>query len=148
MTQHNGSRKPQTIQRYEVLAGLREYAADHVLLAGKPGSGKSTALRRLRWEEAQIALEVIEQGRTDFTIPVLIELRGCSNGFVLDWIEEELQIIDDLDQKTIKSLLRQGRLLILLDGLNELPSDDGWPVIEAFRQNRHFQSTPIIVSTR
>jgi len=62
-------------KRYEVLAGLREYATNHVMLVGKPGSGKSTALRRLLWEEAQKALSAIEKEQSNFTIPVLIELR-------------------------------------------------------------------------
>lgn len=37
-----------------VLEGLRKYAAEHVLLIGRPGSGKSTALKRLLLEEAQV----------------------------------------------------------------------------------------------
>jgi predicted NACHT family NTPase len=35
-----------------VLNGVRKYVDDHVLLVGRPGSGKSTALARLLWEEA------------------------------------------------------------------------------------------------
>jgi predicted NACHT family NTPase len=30
------------VERLDVLAGLRKYAAEHVLLVGRPGSGKST----------------------------------------------------------------------------------------------------------
>jgi putative NADH-flavin reductase len=36
-----------------VLEGLRKYAPKHVLLVGRPGSGKSTALVRLLLEEAE-----------------------------------------------------------------------------------------------
>jgi predicted NACHT family NTPase len=36
-----------------VLEGLRKYAAEHVLLIGRPGSGKSTALVRSLLEEAK-----------------------------------------------------------------------------------------------
>jgi predicted NACHT family NTPase len=35
------------IERLPVLEALRKYAIDHVLLVGRPGSGKSTALARL-----------------------------------------------------------------------------------------------------
>nr|MDJ0675335.1 hypothetical protein [Calothrix sp. MO_167.B42] len=41
------------IERLPVLEGIRKYASKHVLLVGKPGSGKSTALARLLLEEAQ-----------------------------------------------------------------------------------------------
>jgi hypothetical protein len=38
---------------FNVLEGLRKYAPEHVLLSGRPGSGKSTALVRLLLEEAE-----------------------------------------------------------------------------------------------
>ncbi|WP_242044495.1 NTPase (NACHT family) [Anabaena azotica] len=41
------------IERLDVLTGLRKYAKEQVLLVGRPGSGKSTALVRLLLEEAE-----------------------------------------------------------------------------------------------
>jgi predicted NACHT family NTPase len=46
---------PEKIERLPVQEGLRKYAENHVLLVGRPGSGKSTALARLLLEEAQKA---------------------------------------------------------------------------------------------
>ena len=40
-----------------ILEGLRKYQDDHVLLSGKPGSGKSTALIRLLLEESTSIVE-------------------------------------------------------------------------------------------
>ena len=45
-------RPEEKIERLTVLEGLRKYAPNHVLLVGRPGSGKSTALARLLLEEA------------------------------------------------------------------------------------------------
>src|SRR4028119_2305099 len=42
-------------ERLSVLEGLRKYASEHVLLVGRPGSGKSTALLRLVLAEAEKA---------------------------------------------------------------------------------------------
>ena len=44
---------PEKTERLPVLEGIRKYADNHVLLVGRPGSGKSTALARLLLEEAQ-----------------------------------------------------------------------------------------------
>ncbi|BAZ25074.1 PBS lyase HEAT-like repeat domain protein [Kalymmatonema gypsitolerans NIES-4073] len=46
--------KQEKIERFSVLEGLRQYAPDHVLLVGRPGSGKSTALARLLLEQANV----------------------------------------------------------------------------------------------
>ena len=62
------------IEQLDVLDGLRKYAADHVLLLGKPGSGKSTSLERLLWEEAEKALANPQK-----QIPVLVRLRRCTS---------------------------------------------------------------------
>ena len=42
-------------ERLDILTGLRKYASEHVLLVGRPGSGKSTALVQLLLEEAEAA---------------------------------------------------------------------------------------------
>jgi len=38
------SQEEQKVERLSVLEGLQKYAPNHVLLVGRPGSGKSTAL--------------------------------------------------------------------------------------------------------
>ena len=62
--------KKEKIERLPVLEGIAKYAAEHVLLVGRPGSGKSTALARLLLQEAEIALSIVRA-----KIPVLVELR-------------------------------------------------------------------------
>ena len=128
-------------EQWDVLAGLRNYAAEHVLLIGKPGSGKSTSLERLLWEAAGRALE-----EPSAQVPVLVKLRRCTST-----IE---QLIQDafsghglrLDMAEVAQLLGQGRLLVLLDGLNELPDD--FRTKAANFRDRYRKTTPMIVSTR
>lgn len=85
--------RAQKPERFEVLAGLRQTVREHhqVLLLGKPGSGKSTALRRLLWEDAHTALEIVASGRDTFTVTVLLELRDCRSGSVLEWLQKALR---------------------------------------------------------
>ncbi len=137
------------IERLPVLEGICKYAADHVLLVGRPGSGKSTALARLLLQEAEGAT-----ANSQAKIPVLVELRylpsEANELAVCDRIRAFMLKHDtdlQLDVAAVENLLRQGRLLLLVDGVNELPSDRARHQVNVFRQD--YQKTcPMIFTTR
>ncbi|MEH2128935.1 HEAT repeat domain-containing protein [Nostoc sp.] len=131
------------IERLNILEGLRKYAPVHVLLVGKPGSGKSTALERLLWEEAQKG----KQRKPNQKIPVLVELRRYTTS-VLDLIRDFLTSYNlNLNRTEIENLLFTGQFLLLVDGLNELPNDEARRDLDGFRQKYH-RVTPMIFTTR
>ncbi|RCJ38347.1 hypothetical protein A6770_13435 [Nostoc minutum NIES-26] len=131
------------IERLNMLEGLRKYAASHVLLVGRPGSGKSTALERLLWEEAQKG----KQREPNQKIPVLVELRRYKTS-VLDLIGDFLTSHQLYLNKTeIENLLFTGQFLLLVDGLNELPNEEARRDLDGFRHKYH-QFTPMIFTTR
>ncbi|MEA5485776.1 HEAT repeat domain-containing protein [Pseudanabaena sp. CCNP1317] len=141
--------KKEKIERLPVLEGICKYAAEHVLLVGRPGSGKSTALARLLLQEAEIALS-----DRNAKIPVLVELRylpsEANESSVCDRILAFMHKHDpalDIDEAGIKQLLRQGRLLLLVDGVNELPSDRGRAQVNLFRE-LYQKTCPMIFTTR
>ncbi|XHR80915.1 MAG: NACHT domain-containing protein [Gloeotrichia echinulata GP01] len=132
--------KQEKTERLPVIEAIRKYATNHVLLVGKPGSGKSTALERLLWEEANKGVEGLVH------IPVLVRLREYQNSV--------LAIIDNffaehgltLQKDEIESLLKSQKLLLLVDGLNELPNDDSRKELKEFRGK--YSRTPMIFTTR
>ncbi|WP_017302158.1 NACHT domain-containing protein [Nodosilinea nodulosa] len=143
-------------ERLPVLEGIRKYADDHVLLVGRPGSGKSTALIRLLLEEAAHSSRSAERytpnpsptfGRGGSEkIPVLVELRYWQDsieGLIQGFLQRHGMT---LDSSTLSTLLGQGRFLLLIDGLNELPSESARAQLTAFRRNH--PKVPMIFTTR
>lgn len=151
-------------EQLNVLEGLEKCAVGHVLLQGKPGSGKSTALKRLLLEKAEMALSTLvtspqplqeEVKKLDFQgeeekaqpiIPVLVELRYYQTS-VFDLIRDFLKCHSLLlDPAQLEKLLFEQKLLLLIDGLNELPSESAWNDLCKFCQD--YSQLPIVVTTR
>ncbi|MGA7933736.1 MAG: NACHT domain-containing protein, partial [Kovacikia sp.] len=136
-------KKTEKLERRPVLDGLRKswVEAKHILLVGRPGSGKSTALARLLLEEAQQ-----NQGDTgEKRISVLVELRSYKTS-VLDLIQDFFRRHNlNLEIQQVETLLSQNRLLLLVDGLNELPSEAARQDIAKLRNHRR---VPMIFTTR
>ena len=150
---HRGETEPsdpftllkETPQQFEVLTGLRAYAAEQVLLIGKPGSGKSTALKRLAWELATARVQ-----DANAPIPVLVELRELGRSgkkSVLDLIEAIFKRNKlRLGKETIEDLLRAGQVWVLLDGLNEVSSADAIAEVDSFRTD--YADAPMVFTSR
>jgi predicted NACHT family NTPase len=106
----------------------------YLMVLGGPGAGKSTFLRRM-------GLEALKGKKGNFKhacIPVFIELKKFNTGEINieKEIAEEFRIcgFPSHEEFTAKAL-EQGKLLILLDGLDEVPTE--W-MNEAIRQIQNF----------
>ncbi len=117
------------------------------MVLGAPGAGKSTFLRKM-------GLEALKgkQGRFNYgLIPVFVELKRFT--------EREIEIQQYLTnefttcgfpqpKETVNQLLEQGKLLILLDGLDEIPTRNLNPAIDKiqdfvdkYKENRFVASS-------
>jgi hypothetical protein len=121
-----------------VMKELRKYALgdrrEHVILSGRPGSGKSKALQQLRLTLAQEGL-----------VPVLVQLKGDQS--VPEMIQGEFRRAKQqvsLDQ--IDDWLLADRLVLLLDGVNEIPTDDLRRGLAEFRDQN--ATVPMVFTTR
>ncbi|TAG61986.1 MAG: NACHT domain-containing protein [Oscillatoriales cyanobacterium] len=134
--------QPKTkIVRLEVLSGIRKYLRDgNVLLVGKPGSGKSTVLQRFRWV---LALEALKD--CDRPIPILVQLRS-DRSIVQAICAEFRQAKLRVSPEEVDDLLLDGKLLLLLDGVNEMPSKQRRDEFQLFRDDN--SDTPMILTTR
>ena len=134
----NDRQSSQKIEQFLVLDGLRKYALgddrEHLLLAGRPGSGKSMALQQLA-----VALAKERQ------IPVLVQLKGdrsVSELIKAEFRRAKVRVTDD----QIEDWLFANRLVLLLDGVNEIPTEKLRQDLAQFREDN--LSVPMVFTTR
>jgi predicted NACHT family NTPase len=103
-----------------------------LMVLGAPGAGKSTYLRR-------IGLEALRGRQSQFhheCIPVMLELKRF-DGERVDIksaiVSEFRNVGIDFPEKFVESALQKGQLLILLDGLDEVPKVNQNKLIQAIQ---------------
>ncbi|MBW4625874.1 MAG: NACHT domain-containing NTPase [Brasilonema octagenarum HA4186-MV1] len=119
-----------------------------LMILGKPGSGKTTFL--------QYIAQQCNQGKfLSDKVPIFIRLKNFAEDAteigdfsLLNYIIQELAYFDICDQQ-IQTLLAQGRLLILLDGLDEVPEDDSAQIIKKIRKlSEEYYKNQFIITCR
>jgi predicted NACHT family NTPase len=122
-------------KRVEALWAVKEYPK--LMVLGKPGAGKTTFLKSL-------AVECIKPETELFAdlVPLFVTLRDFATEArktqswnlldYLTWLLVEQSNISD-DRASAEKILTQGRSLVLLDGLDEVPPEDLESAIDAVR---------------
>ena len=128
----------QTSQTFQSLQAVLEHVPEPALvILGPPGSGKSTLLRHYELNSAKAALEALNSGADAGKLPMTFFLPLNSYEPPLpapkDWLAKQWQERAP-DLPVLETLLRQGRMTLLLDALNEMPASR----VEATKVWRNF----------
>ncbi len=116
---------------------------------GKPGSGKTTFLQHLAIECNQGKFAVNR-------IPIFITLRDFADetrkeehSSLLNYIQAEFLTSGISDPDLIETLLREGKMLLLLDGLDEVLNQDSKAIVKEIRRfSENYQKNLFIVTCR
>ncbi|HBB35923.1 MAG TPA: histidine kinase [Cyanobacteria bacterium UBA9273] len=120
--------------RIEGVSGLKAVERyGKLMVLGKPGAGKTTFLQ-------YIAVQCNQGHFQAHLIPIFIRLKNFVEDAIdqdsfslLEYIHQEIYRCN-LSVPEIEALLEQGRLLILLDGLDEVPETASNEIIKQIRQ--------------
>jgi len=103
-----------------------------LLILGTPGSGKTTML-------LELTRQLIERAREDVTepIPVVFNLSSWTEKLTLaDWLARELNVIYTIPKKVAPTWVKENKMLLLLDGLDEVRQESRDKCVEAINQFR------------
>ncbi len=119
-----------------------------MLILGKSGSGKTTAL-------LEIARESINDAKRDIKLPIPVVLNLSSWAAekepkpLANWLAQELNRIYQFSQKQCNAWVTKQQLLLLLDGLDEVRESKRGDCIIAINQFlRDYEETEIVVCSR
>ena len=135
----------QTLDSFNNLLDVFNESDKALLILGEPGSGKTTTLLEL----AQELIYVANQDPSE-PIPVILNLASWREKETLfDWVVEELSNKYQIPRDLSTTWLKQNKLLLLLDGLDEV-TDQARPAciqaINLFRSEHGL--TNLVVSSR
>lgn len=135
----------------DVQEAVRRFA--RVIIIGDPGSGKTTSLRHLTYVHAAQNLERLQQNQEPELLPIYIPLgvHGSADKSLPDylWAVARAYALPLSVAENLETHVLAGRALLLIDGLDEVPTESRRQVARMFEglMNR-FPSHPVVVTSR
>jgi CHAT domain/NACHT domain len=119
-----------------------------LLILGEPGSGKTTTL-------LELARDLINRAEIDINQPIPIVFNLSSWGSeklkqtIADWLTQELQRSYKVSKKFASSLIKSQKLLLMLDGLDEVKEERRNLCVQALNRFRQdYGEMEIVIASR
>ena len=118
-----------------------------LLILGAPGSGKTTMLLELTRQLIELAREDDDLREP---IPVVFNLASWTEKQTIsDWLADQLNILYYVPKSTAAKWVSENKMLLLLDGLDEVKAESRTQCVEALNQFRKEHGlTSVVVCSR
>jgi len=122
------NRPIQTLSKEDSISGVFDAAQHTLLVLGEPGAGKTTTV-------LELARDLIARARESAVEPAPVVLalstwRGQHKD-LMDWLVAELGLRYQVPKRVARSWLEEGRLVLILDGLDEVVAERRAACVEA-----------------
>lgn len=134
-----------TQKRVPGLEAVQRYSK--LMVLGKPGAGKTTFLKYL-------AMQCIEGQYLTNRVPLFITLKNFAEESkqedIFKYVVKQLSICEVKDARAkVEQLLRQGKALVLLDGLDEVREEDTKHVLRQILElSNQFHTNQFLITCR
>lgn len=130
----------------QAIEEIFEDLSGFLLILGEPGAGKTTTL-------LELASRLIHRARSDprEPVPIVLNLSTWTDGrkSLTAWIVDELKSKYFVSRKTALTCLRDNRIVLLLDGLDEIESGNRCSCVKAINDFVQEVGPPgLVVSSR
>ncbi len=138
------NRPIKTLSAEDSITGVFDSAQHTLLVLGEPGAGKTTTV-------LELARDLIARARASAhePAPVVLALstwRGAQRDFT-DWLIAELGLRYQVPKRVARSWLEAGRLVLVLDGLDEVPLDRRAACVDSINAFEHAHHPPGLAVT-
>lgn len=142
---HNPRQVEQSLPVGTTVSDVYKQVNQELLILGAPGAGKTILLLSL-------AQQLVEQAIKDETQPLPVLLPLCSwaarQQTLQDWLGEQLTRLYDVPTAIALHWIKEGSLLFLLDGLDEMPKSARPACVSAINFYHRTHMGPLVVCSR
>jgi hypothetical protein len=131
-------RQPRPLPPGTTLRHMFQRYAQRMLVLGGPGAGKSTQLLELTRNLLPAATD------SEAPIPVVLLLSRWPGGALRPWVVSELETLYRFRRSVSEQFLEEGRITLILDGLDEVPVERRLQCAEAISAFTKADGCPLV----
>jgi hypothetical protein len=132
---------------------FRQQKTRRLVVLGEPGAGKTVTVVHLVLDQLDHRKTLTHEVRADEPVPVRVNAAGWDGSAdFTSWLAQQLAIDYELNPRVARAMIKDDRILTVLDGLDEMDPPDAKPVLACAALERlnksPWQNRAVVVACR